>query len=63
MTWDIMFDNGHGIRTYEFAAVMELVIDVGFIAPLAGVAGLLLARCYDRRWIALFVLGLAVSVL
>jgi len=47
----------------EFGAVMRLLLYTGFLAPLAGAAGLYLARCHDRRWAAFFLLCLTVSVL
>ena len=65
MTWYVPIPGkqDHFQSSPEFGAVRMLFLYTGFLAPLAGVAGLYLARCHDRRWAAFFLLCLTVSVL
>lgn len=41
----------------------ELVIDGGTICPFIALAGLVLAKCYDRRWLGLYTLALTAAAL
>ena len=41
----------------------ELIINGGMVCALIALAGLVLAKCYDRRWLALYVLALTVAAL
>jgi len=41
----------------------ELIIDGGTFCPMIALAGLILARCRDRRWLALYTLALTVAAL
>lgn len=41
----------------------ELTINGGIVCTLLAFAGLVLAKCYDRRWLALYTLALTVAVL
>ena len=41
----------------------ELTINGGIACALLAFAGLVLAKCYDRRWLALYTLALTVAVL
>ena len=39
----------------------ELIINGGMICALIALAGLILAKCYDRRWLALYTLAVTVA--
>lgn len=41
----------------------ELVTEGGWVCALIALAGLVLAKCYDRRWLALYVLSVTVAAL
>lgn len=41
----------------------ELMINGGVVCALIAFAGLILAKCYDRRWLALYTLALTVAVM
>ena len=41
----------------------ELLVEGGITCALAAFAGLVLAKCYDRRWLALYVLGVTVAAM
>ena len=41
----------------------ELVTEGGWVYALIALAGLVLAKCYDRRWLALYVLSVTVAAL
>ena len=41
----------------------ELIINGGAVCALIALAGLILAKCYDRRWLALYTLALTVAVM
>lgn len=41
----------------------DLLMYGGAACALAALAGLVLAKCYDRRWLALYILGLTVAAL
>lgn len=41
----------------------ELILDGGLACVLIAPAGLIMARCYDRRWLALYTLALTAAVL
>ncbi len=41
----------------------ELIINGGMVCALIALAGLVLAKCYDRRWLALYVLALTMAAL
>ena len=47
-------------QIYELVTVMMCT---GVLAALAGLVGLIQAKCRDRRWLALYVLGVTVAVL
>ena len=47
-------------QIYELVSVMMCT---GVLAALAGLVGLIQAKCHDRRWLALYVLGVTVAVL
>ena len=61
--WTIGSPDGSGTMTEGFASAAEWAIDVGILSALAGAAGLILARCFGRRWMALYVLGMTIAVL
>lgn len=41
----------------------ELMINGGVVCALIALAGLILAKCYDRRWLALYTLAVTVAAL
>ncbi len=41
----------------------ELLVEGGITCALAAFAGLVLAKCYDRRWLALYILGVTAAVM
>lgn len=41
----------------------ELMINGGMVCALIALAGLILAKCYDRRWLALYTLAVTVAAL
>ena len=41
----------------------ELIIEGGWVGALIAFAGLVLAKCYDRRWLALYTLALTVAAI
>lgn len=41
----------------------ELIINGGVVCALIALAGLILAKCYDRRWLALYTLAVTVAAL
>lgn len=41
----------------------ELIINGGMVCALIALAGLILAKCYDRRWLALYTLAVTVAAL
>ena len=41
----------------------ELIINGGMVCALIALAGLILAKCYDRRWLALYTLAATVAAL
>ena len=41
----------------------ELVTEGGWVCALIALAGLVLAKCYDRRWLALYVFSVTVAAL
>jgi len=61
--WVQLGEDGFGPTTAEHASAVGWTIYVGSLSALAGALGLLPARYKDRRWAALFILGLTVSVL
>ncbi len=61
--WTIESPDGSGTMTEGFASAAKWAIDVGILSALAGAAGLILARCFGRRWMALYVLGMTIAVL
>lgn len=43
--------------------VIAAMMYVGALSALAAFAGLVLAKCYDRRWLALYILGVTVAAM
>lgn len=43
--------------------VLTAMMYVGTLSALAALAGLVLAKCYDRRWLALYILGVTVAAM
>lgn len=43
--------------------VITAMMYVGTFSALAAFAGLVLAKCYDRRWLALYILGVTVAAM
>lgn len=41
----------------------ELLINGGIVCALLAFVGLVLAKCYDRRWLALYALGVTVAAM
>ena len=51
------------VTTQEVHQLITAMMVVGTCSALAALAGLVLAKCYDRRWLALYTLGLTVAVM
>lgn len=55
------------VNTWQYRQQVYLVITammyVGTLSALAAFAGLVLAKCYDRRWLALYILGVTVAAM
>lgn len=43
--------------------VLTAMMYVGTLSALAAFAGLVLAKCYDRRWLAVYILGVTVAAM
>lgn len=70
--WDIssrmhfygqMPDGAMGVTNQEVNQLFTAMMYVGTLSALAALAGLVLAKCHDRRWLALYTLGLTVAVM
>ena len=48
---------------WQITLYRELLIDGGTVCPFIALAGLILAKCYDRRWLALYTLALTAAAL
>lgn len=48
---------------WQVRVLTELLIDGGTVCALIALAGLVLARCYDRRWLALYALAVTISAM
>ena len=51
------------VSTQEVHRLISAMMYVGTFSALAALAGLVLAKRYDRRWLALYALGLTVAVM
>ena len=49
--------------SWHIVLVRELLIEGGIACALLAFAGLVLAKCYDRRWLALYALGVATAAM
>lgn len=47
----------------QITLFQELIINGGTFCPFIALAGLVLAKCYDRRWLSLYTLALTVAAL
>jgi len=54
---------GAGPTAWQVVLFRELVINGGTFCPVIALVGLVLARCRDRRWLALYTLALTVAAL
>lgn len=68
--WDItgaLIYEQVSVNTWQFRQQVYLVITammyVGTFSALAAFAGLVLAKCYDRRWLALYILGVTAAAM
>lgn len=52
-----------GVTNQEVNQLFAAMMYVGTLSALAALVGLVLARCRDRRWLALYTLGLTVAVM
>lgn len=51
------------IIPWQIILQRELMINGGVVCALIALAGLILAKCYDRRWLALYTLAVTVAAL
>lgn len=55
------------VNTWQYKQQVYLVVTammyVGALSALAAFAGLVLAKCYDRRWLAVYILGVTVAAM
>lgn len=68
--WDVtgaLIYEQTAVNTWQYRQQVHLVITammyVGTLSALAAFAGLVLAKCYDRRWLALYTLAVTVAAL
>jgi len=60
----LIYKKGVGSALYQqFILYRELIIDGGTFCPVIALIGLVLARCRDRRWLALYALALTAAAL
>ena len=48
---------------WQISLQRELVTEGGWVCALIALAGLVLAKCYDRRWLALYTLALTAAAM
>lgn len=68
--WDVtgaLIYEQTAVNTWQYKQQVYLVVTammyVGALSALAAFAGLVLAKCYDRRWLAVYILGVTVAAM
>ena len=49
--------------SWHIGLARELLINGGIVCALLALVGLMLAKCYDRRWLALYTLGVTAAAM